>query len=103
MLVFCMKRILIILISILLILSSCFSANCVTRTTYKFLNNSKLYYFADSKNNYIVSVKGKTITANELYSELKKQNGEKIAINIIDEYILNKKYKTTDDMKNSAK
>ena len=51
----------------------------------------------------VVSVKGKTITANELYSELKKQNGEKIAINIIDEYILNKKYKTTDDMKNSAK
>ena len=51
----------------------------------------------------VVSVKGKTVTANELYSELKKQNGEKIAINIIDEYILNKKYKTTDDMRNSAK
>lgn len=51
----------------------------------------------------VVSVKGKTITANELYSELKNQSGQKVAINIIDEYILNKKYKTTDDMKNSAK
>ena len=76
MLVFCMKRILIILISILLILSSCFSANCVTRTTYKFLNNSKLYYFADSKNNYIVSVKGKTAIVNKVgygYSTIKTE------------------------------
>lgn len=50
----------------------------------------------------VVSVNGKTITANELYSELKKQNGKNVAINLIDDYILNKEYKTTDDMKKSA-
>lgn len=50
----------------------------------------------------VVSVDGKTITANELYSELKKQNGKNVAINIVDDYILNKEYKTTDDMKKSA-
>lgn len=50
----------------------------------------------------VVSVDGKTITANELYKELKAQNGRNVAINLIDEYILNKEYKTTDDMKKSA-
>lgn len=74
MLVFCMKRILLILITLLLILTSCFSANCVTRTSYKFLNNSKLYYFADSKNDYIVSVKDRTAVVNKIgygYSTIK--------------------------------
>lgn len=51
----------------------------------------------------VVSIKGKTITADDLYSSLKEQAGEKIAINMIDEYILDKEYKTTDEMKNSAK
>lgn len=51
----------------------------------------------------VVSIKGKIITADDLYSSLKKQNGQKVAINMIDEYILDKKYKTTEDMKNSAK
>lgn len=50
----------------------------------------------------VVSVNGKTITANELYKELKKQNGQTVAINLVDEYILNKEYKTTDEMKKSA-
>lgn len=50
----------------------------------------------------VVSVKGKTITANELYKTLKEQNGQTVAINLIDEYILNKEYKTTDEMKKSA-
>lgn len=50
----------------------------------------------------VVSVDGKTITANDLYSELKEQNGRNVAINMIDEYILNKEYKTTDDMEASA-
>lgn len=50
----------------------------------------------------VVSVDGKTITANELYTELKEQNGKNVAINLIDDYILNKEYKTTDDMKKSA-
>lgn len=51
----------------------------------------------------VVSVNGKTITANELYQELKNQNGKNVAINMIDDYILNKEYKTTDDMKKQAK
>lgn len=51
----------------------------------------------------VVSVNGKTITADELYKELKSQNGETVVINIIDEYILNKEYKTTDEMKQAAK
>lgn len=50
----------------------------------------------------VVSVDGKTITADDLYDELKKQGGESTAINIIDEYILDKEYKTTDEMKESA-
>ena len=50
----------------------------------------------------VVSVDGKTITANELYTQLKKANGKDVAINLIDEYILNKEYKTTDDMKKQA-
>lgn len=51
----------------------------------------------------VVSVNGKTITANELYQELKSQNGRNTAINMIDDYILNKEHKTTDDMKKQAK
>lgn len=50
----------------------------------------------------VISVDGKTITANDLYKELKNQNGQSVAINLIDEYILNKEYKTTDEMKKSA-
>ena len=51
----------------------------------------------------VVQVDGKTITANELYKELKSQSGEQVAINLIDEYILDKEYKTTDEMEKSAK
>lgn len=50
----------------------------------------------------VVKVDGKTITADDLYKALKKQNGESVAINLIDEYILDKEYKTTDEMKESA-
>lgn len=53
-------------------------------------------------NDIVVSVDGKTITANDLYKELKKQSGQSVAINLIDDYILGKEYKTTDDMKKSA-
>lgn len=51
----------------------------------------------------VAKVKGKTITANELYEQLKNANGETTVINMIDEYILDKEYKTTDEMKESAK
>lgn len=50
----------------------------------------------------VVQIDGKTVTANELYESLKKQDGQNTAINLIDDYILNKEYKTTDDMKKSA-
>lgn len=50
----------------------------------------------------VVSVDGKTITADDLYDELKKQGGQSTAINMIDEYILDKEYETTDEMKESA-
>ena len=50
----------------------------------------------------VAKVNGKTITADDLYTELKKQNGKNIAINLIDEFILEKEYKTTDEMKKSA-
>ncbi len=50
----------------------------------------------------VVQVDGKTITANDLYDKLKSQNGRTVAINLIDDYIVNKEYKTTDDMKTQA-
>ena len=50
----------------------------------------------------VAIVNGKTITADDLYKELKEQNGRSVAINMIDEYILNKEYETTDDMKSAA-
>lgn len=88
MLVFCMKRILLILITLLLILTSCFSVNCVTKTSYKFLNNGKLYHFADSKNDYIVSVKDKTAVVNKVgygYSTI-KSNAEITKCNFTGSY-----------------
>ena len=51
----------------------------------------------------VAKINGKTITADDLYKELKAANGRSVTINLIDDYILNKEYKTTDEMKNSAK
>lgn len=51
----------------------------------------------------VVKINGKTITADELYKELKEKSGQTVAINLVDEYILNKEYKTTDEMKAAAK
>lgn len=50
----------------------------------------------------VVKIKGKTITANDLYKELKEKYGQKVAIDLIDDYILDKDYKTTDKMKKQA-
>lgn len=50
----------------------------------------------------VIKLNGKTITANELYTSLKEKNGKTVAINMVDEYILNKEYETTDDMKQYA-
>ena len=51
----------------------------------------------------VIKASGKVITADDLYKELKSQNGRAVAINILDTYILDKEYKTTDEMKESAK
>lgn len=50
----------------------------------------------------VAKIKGKTITADDLYKKLKESNGRNVAINMIDEYILDKEYKTTDDMNDSV-
>lgn len=50
----------------------------------------------------VAKLNGKTITADDLYKELKSQGGRSILINMVDEYILNKEFKTTNDMKKSA-
>ena len=52
-----------------------------------------------SKGNDIVAkVNGKTITADMLYDELRDRFGKDIAISLVDEYILEKEYKTTEEM-----
>lgn len=50
----------------------------------------------------VAKLNGKVITADELYSELKTQGGRSILTSMIDEYILDKEYKTTDEMKKNA-
>ena len=50
----------------------------------------------------VVTLKGKTITADDLYKELKSVYGKDITINLVDKYILDKEYKTTDDMEDQA-
>lgn len=45
---------------------------------------------------------GKTITADELYKELKSKGGSTTFINMVDEYIANKEIKTDDSIKNEA-
>lgn len=51
----------------------------------------------------VAKINGKTITADELYDALKENNGYSVTIDLIDNYILEKEIKTTDDMKESAK
>lgn len=51
----------------------------------------------------VVKVDGKVVTANDLYDELKEKNGYSVAIDLVDNYLLEKEYKTTDEMKESAK
>ncbi len=50
----------------------------------------------------VAKLNGKVITADELYSELRTQGGRSILTSMIDEYILDKEYKTTDEMKKTA-
>lgn len=50
----------------------------------------------------VAKLDGKTITAEDLYDELKKQGGNVTLTNMIDDYILNKEYKTDEDAKSYA-
>ena len=50
----------------------------------------------------VAKMKGKKITADSLYSELKKQGGASILTNMIDDYIVNKEIKTDDDARSYA-
>lgn len=51
----------------------------------------------------VASIKGKEITAEELFDDLKEDYGTTTVINAIDEYIANKEVKTTDTMTSNAK
>ncbi len=50
----------------------------------------------------VASVKGKKITANDLYEELKDQGGSSVLTNMLDEFIVNKEVKTDDDAQTYA-
>ena len=50
----------------------------------------------------VAKVNGKTITADDLYSSLKETYGSTEVINSIDEYLINKEVKTTDEMIKAA-
>lgn len=50
----------------------------------------------------VAKMKGKTITAEDLYSDLKKQGGATTLTNMIDNYVVNKEIKTDDDAKSYA-
>ena len=50
----------------------------------------------------VASVKGKDVTAEELFSELKNQYGASILVNMIDNYITDKEVKDSDEAKEYA-
>ena len=50
----------------------------------------------------VASIDGKDFTADELYAELKTENGYNKLINMIDNYIADKEVETTEDLKKNA-
>ena len=50
----------------------------------------------------VASMKDKNITADELYNALKSEYGTNVLINLVDEYITNKEYETTDEIKKAV-
>lgn len=50
-------------------------------------------------NDILATITGKTVTANELYKELKEEKGTESLINIIDTYIANKEVEITEENK----
>ena len=51
----------------------------------------------------VAKLKGKTITANDLYKELKDQGGQSILVQMIDEFIISKEVKDNKEAKEYAK
>ena len=52
---------------------------------------------------FVGEIKGYTITAEDLYAELKKQGGSQVFVNMIDKYIANKEIKSDTDAEEYAK
>lgn len=77
MLVFCMKRILIFMLSLSIILTNTFSVYSITKSTYKFYSNGKQYYFSDNNTDYIVSVKNNSAVINKIGVGYGKINADK--------------------------
>ena len=50
----------------------------------------------------VAKLDGKTITAEDFYNELKEQGGSITLTNMVDEFILNKEYKTDEDAETYA-
>ncbi len=50
----------------------------------------------------VAKLDGKTITADDLYKELKSKGGSSILVNLIDQFIADKELETTDEMKQNA-
>ena len=50
----------------------------------------------------IAKVGEKVITADDLYNEIKEQAGQNFVLNMVDEYILEKEYKTTKEIKKTV-
>ena len=51
----------------------------------------------ENREEVVAKLDGKTITAEDLYSELKKQGGAVTLTNMIDNFIVGKEIKTDDD------
>lgn len=50
----------------------------------------------------VAKMDGKKISAENLYDEMKKQGGATVLSNMVDEFVVNKEYKTDDDAKSYA-
>ena len=87
---FSLKQIILFCSSIIIILL--IALICVSYRNTKTKNGSDI----------VVKVNGKTITADDLYTQLKASNGRATAIDLIDSYIIDKEYKTTNEMKKAA-
>ena len=54
-------------------------------------------------NEVLATLKGKNITAEDLYQQLKEENGTKALLDVIDDYIANKEVKVTEEDKKYVK